>query len=284
MSNFELIDDYLTNRLGKQEKVDFERQLGSDPTLKEDVDLQRHILEGVKKARVADLKTMLNNVPVGGGFTSGIATGKIAAAVVTAGLVGVSLYFYFKPAETRSSGSPVISEKVEPVVSSPAIKDSDGKSEAVQQPVHKQPVTVAPKVEKNKPLRSSETVKPAATQQPKLEVVDPSEELVNNSAREVATSEGQKSVVTLSHITVETNSTNKKYTFHYQFKDGNLVLYGSFDKSLYEILEIHGDSHAVFLFYKESYYLLNEKQNNISPLAPIKDARLLRKLKEYRGR
>jgi hypothetical protein len=38
MSNFELIDDYLTNRLNEQEKEAFEKQLESDPALKADVD------------------------------------------------------------------------------------------------------------------------------------------------------------------------------------------------------------------------------------------------------
>ena len=52
----------------------------------------------------------------------------------------------------------------------------------------------------------------------------------------------------------------------------------------YEILEIHGDKHSVFLFYKEHYYLLDEKQSKITALEPINDAVLLKKLKEYQGR
>ncbi len=62
------------------------------------------------------------------------------------------------------------------------------------------------------------------------------------------------------------------------------MLYGPFDKSLYEILEIHGDSHAVFLWYKDNYYKLDEQQHNITRLEPITDATLVKKLKEYRGK
>ena len=225
---------------------------------------------------------MLNNVPVGGGLSSGIAAGKIAAVVVTAGIIGTSLYFYFKPAENKPAVTSEISAKIEPI-SPPVVKDSTTLSEPAQ-PVRQQPIAVEPKTEKKKSLRNKKEAKAKATQQPKLEVVDPSDELVDNSTKVTPTVEGQKSVVSISHIAVETNSTNKKYTFHYQFKGGNLVLYGSFDKSLYEILEIHGDRHAVFLFYKENYYLLNEKQNKITALVAIKDAVLLKKLKEYRGR
>ena len=282
MDNFELVDDYLTNRLGEKEKLEFERQLGSDPALKADVDLQKHILEGVKKARIADLKGMLNNVPVGGGFSSGIAAGKIAAAVLTVGFIGTSLYFYFKPAGTNKSGPPEIAEhRMEPITSMPNTVDSTTLKSAQPAAV---PAVVEKKKGEKKSSKNKDAVKSAATKQPKIEVVDPSDELVDNSANPATTAEGQKSGVSLSHIAVETLASSKKYNFHYQFKDGKLALYGSFDKSLYEILEIHGDRHAVFLFYKENYYLLNEKQNKITALEPIKDAALLKKLKEYRGR
>src|SRR5258706_16033058 len=94
MSNFELIDDYLTNRLGEQERVSFEQRLGSDPALKADVDLQKHIVAGVKKTRAAELKAMLNNVPVGGGFSSGPMAGKIAAGVIAVGIVATPPFFF----------------------------------------------------------------------------------------------------------------------------------------------------------------------------------------------
>jgi hypothetical protein len=61
-----------------------------------------------------------------------------------------------------------------------------------------------------------------------------------------------------------------------------LVLYGKFDKGLYEIIEINGSSHSIFLFYKENYYLLDEKETTITPLTPIRDSQLVKKLKEYR--
>src|SRR6185295_8137837 len=110
MSNFELIDDYLTNRLGEQEKAAFEQRMLSDPAMLADVDFQKHVLEGVKKARAAELKAMLNNVPVGGGFSSGLTAGKIAAGVVAAGIVATSLYLYLKPSGTPA-GEPVTISK-----------------------------------------------------------------------------------------------------------------------------------------------------------------------------
>jgi len=99
-----------------------------------------------------------------------------------------------------------------------------------------------------------------------------------------AISESHKSVVSVSHIAVETDTANKNYNFHYQFASGKLFLYGPFDKSVYEILEINSDNHSVFLFHRDNYYLLDEKQLKITHLEPIKDTALIRKLKEYRGK
>src|SRR5260221_14225545 len=110
MSNFELIDDYLTNRLGEQERVSFEQRLGSDPALKADVDLQKHIVAGVKKARAAELKAMLNNGPVGGGFSSRAMAGKIAGGVIAVGIVATSLYFYLTPTGSPARGRVGISQ------------------------------------------------------------------------------------------------------------------------------------------------------------------------------
>lgn len=64
MSNSELIDDYLTNRLSEQDRKSFEQQMDSNPALKADVELQKEIINGLKAARAAELKAMLNKVPI----------------------------------------------------------------------------------------------------------------------------------------------------------------------------------------------------------------------------
>ena len=67
MSNTELIDDYLTNKLSDTQREVFEQQLASDPTLKADVEFQRQIIDGLQKARAAELKSMLRNIPISSG-------------------------------------------------------------------------------------------------------------------------------------------------------------------------------------------------------------------------
>jgi hypothetical protein len=278
MSNFELIDDFLTNRLGDQEKASFEQQMNSDPVLKADVELQKQIIESVKKARVVELKTMLNNVPISGSYTTGISGAKLAAVVGTAALVGTALYFYLKPAgsDKKQEASTIQNEITAPVQQDevPVIEHKE---------IEKQSAQVQPEVEVKKQEVKKEPVKPSTLNQPKIEVADPSGELVENSTTEIVKAQNNTSRVTNSHIEVEMDSANKKYFFHYQFAQGKLLLYGSFDKGLYEILEINGDKKSVFLFYKDNYFLLDENRKKITALEPIRDGILLRKLKDYRN-
>jgi flagellar biosynthesis GTPase FlhF len=294
MSNFELIDDYLSDRLKGAEKEAFDKQLENDPALKSEVGFQKQIIEGIRNARATELKAMLNKVAVGGAsVTMDFSVVRMAAGLIAAGVVGAAIYFYItrgelppfdkaatdlnKKTEEINKQQPVEQDKTEVAPDSnenpdakeetPAIKEDDSKKEKSKKEADKQ----------------SEEIKPA--EKPKLDVANPSEELesADNSKTNEATSM-RRSDITPSHIQVEMDSSNKKYDFHYQFVDSKLRLYGSFDRSLYEVLEINGDNHAVFLFYKDVYYVLDENQEKISKLEPIKDASLVNKLREYRKR
>ena len=292
MSNFELIDDYLTNRLADSERIAFEQQVISDPALKADVEIQKNILQGIRKARAAELKTMLNNVTVGSPVSSVFTTMRMAAGIVGAGILITSLYYYFQPEGLKII--PNISTSIQDSVQG---HDSVGSTEKLNPSddstkEHTQLNVIEPKEEKviqpNLPANKEEKeaiIKTSEVKQPKIEVIDPTNEMSSEIKTEESVKSGaSKSVITASSVQVEIDSSSKKYNFHYQFKSNKLQLFGSFDKSLYEILEITGESHAVFMFYRENYYLLDEKQNQITRLSVIKDSNLLKKLKEYRGR
>lgn len=283
MSNFEHIDDYLTNRLAPAEKANFERQLETDGALRADVEFQKLTIEAIKQARVAQLKSMLNNVPIGGsGFSTGLTTAKIAGGVISIALIGGLTYFYLQGHSKNNEIKPIdiaTQETTKPVNPVSTASDSITKSIAV----------VEPSKTNNTAVSSSEKADTKKTEQqtvskPKIEVLDLSEELSTNDNNESALIENRKPEITASRVEVSTDSSHKKYSFHYQFSHGKLLLYGSFDKGLYEILEINGGSHNVFLFYQANYYLLEEKENTTSPLEPVKDPILLKKLKEYRTR
>jgi hypothetical protein len=296
MSNFELIDDYLSNRLRGAEKEAFDTQLQNDPALKSELDLQKQIIEGIRTARAKELKNMLSKVPVAETVTLDFSVVRMAAGLIAAGVAGAALYFYvtrgelppFKKAagdlntqtEEIQKQQPIEQDKTEVAPDSsvdpntneitPAVKEDESKKESESRKPGKES------------QKESEEIKPA--EKPKLDVTNPSDELESNDGAKNEPSAGRGAVITPSQIKVELDSSNKKYDFHYQFVGNKLMLYGSFDRSLYEVLEINGDNHAVFLFYKDVYYLLDESQAKIARLQPIKDAGLVNKLREYRKR
>lgn len=283
MSNFEKIDEYLTNRLSEQDRRGFEQQLGTDPALKAETEFQAQIIEGLKKARIAELKTMLNKVPIESGSMVEFPTLKVAAGLIGTAIIVSAGYLYYS--NNTKSELPLIPAPIEDSLvlsEEPQPSDSEDINEIVEQPATPQSGTTQQqakpvKAPSPKPSDNAEASQPV--DKPALDVIDPSEELTESTPTRGTAN--NKPVLTIPKMSVEVDSSSKKYPFHYQFKDGKMVLFGSFDKSLYEIIEINGGSHSVFLYHKEKYYKLDESRNEITPLEPIKDKLLIQKLKEY---
>lgn len=282
--DFELLDDYLANRLNTDEAVAFEKQVQADPQLMQELNIQKGLIEGLKTARVAELKAMLNNIPVSpvnGGSSALLKTG---TWVVVAGLIATGLYFFFSQEEKEAS-SKVIAEQPTVV---PQVNEAD--PVATEQPqsdepqVEEQPAAVLEESEKKK--EKTTTVQPATKPKP-VEAYDPSAEESTEAVKKYEHEQLEiisKAFVT-SSIEVETDSMHKKYNFHYVFREGKLILYGAFEKHLYEILEFIGDEkRTVVLFYQTNYYLLDINKTTPTKLTPIHDAKLLKKLKEHRSK
>src|SRR6478609_2118009 len=148
--DLELLDNYVGNRMSVDEKATFENQLNADAELQQEFQLQQKVVESLRQARVAELKTMLNNVPASA-LTGSSTTAFIKATigVVATGIIATGLYFYFKP-EASKPQVPVAeeakSESVEPV-----------KSEETQ-PQPETPIASTP-VEEKKVKKSSQPKK-----------------------------------------------------------------------------------------------------------------------------
>jgi len=282
--DFELLDDYLSNRMDAAEKASFEQKLQANPDLQTEHNLQQNLVSGLKKARMAELKTMLGNVPVSipakGGFSIGA---KIGLTAVVAALVTTGIYFYVTETETPEA-QPVAQTET------PAA-DSNTAEEAVidsNQPITEQPAE--PEVEKpvatepaEKPTNANPKHTPA--KEPVIEPFDPSKEGTEEPAVSGEESAKAGKITNEARIPAEVVK-SKTYTFHYQFKEGKLFLYGPFEDGLYEILEFFndesGEQRTVFLYYEDKFYLLDQNDTRIKPLASITDPLLINKLKEYR--
>jgi hypothetical protein len=276
MSNFDLIDDYVANRLSESERSAFEAGMNADPALKSEVETQSMIVEGIRKARAAELKAMLNKVPVGGAVSlwGDWSVMKMAATIGVAGIIGTSMYFYLKDSNEVINNVPKAEVPIdslipkenneEPVITEPS-KEEEGKETEVTTPETKRP----------KPRK-------IAASTPKVVVEDPSSELLSGTKTTDPASVSTKAAISVATIQVE-RPANTKYTFHYQFTDKKLFLYGPFEGVLYEILEVHGDNHALFLYFKDNFYHLDESKLEATDLTPIRDRALIQKLKEFRN-
>jgi hypothetical protein len=289
--DLELLDQYVSNRLTAQDRSAFEKKLNSDTSLKNEFNLQQRVVEKIREARVKELKTMFNNVPASALEPAGTSlVTQVTLGVAIVGAIGAGVYLYLnredKVADQR------LSNQEEVVTPAPEAIEPQQETSKQEEPVTPEPNSskeVVPPVENDK--QDSETAKsPEAAntkEEPKgpapLDVFDPSEETEASPATPESVI-SESTPLTKSSIVVETDSNNKKYNFHYQFRNGKLYLYGTFEKNLYEIMEFFSDNkRTVFLYYKDSYYLLNEENETIKPLAPINDPSLLKKLKDYRG-
>jgi len=278
MSNFDLIDDYLTNRLSEAQKESFEQQLAADPSLKADVEFQRQIIESVKSARAAELKSMLNNIPISP--VSKFTSLKVAAGIVGGALLIGSVYLFSSKGLDEPITEPIDSVVITENELIPS--DVNGFEEEREQ------ATTTHAQQKETNSKTETTVKAPAVKKevakPTLEVIDPSAELVGSTSSPVnhGATIPTTPVTEVKSLDVAIDGSNKKYKFHYQFTAGKVVLYGSFDDSLYEIIELNGGKHAVYLYYQKKYYNLDDQATDITPLQVVTDKSILNKLENYR--
>ncbi|MDH4058045.1 MAG: hypothetical protein OEU76_04745 [Cyclobacteriaceae bacterium] len=263
--DFELLDDYLSNRLSKEESAEVEGKIEADPELKQEFQFQQSVVESVRSKRAAELKMLLNNTPIP--FSQTIQAellSKVAASVVVAGLAVMAYYFY----QSNDTAEQVQEYQNEQVMPSPE-----------------------PSPDQNSTVQSEENiVKDSPSDSPTTKTIEKSSPSSTTNERSEATKNRERELVKVISSTFVTSNTevitrgeSEDYTYHYAFEDKKLVLFGSFEKNQYQILEfITKDEHVFFLNYKSNYYLLDDQINAPAALLPIQDTQLLKKLREFR--
>lgn len=289
MNNLNLIDNYLANRMNDAEKNAFESRLGSDPELKQEFNFHKQIVNSIREERKAELKSMLDNIPVSPSSSGSTFGNSLKAIGTVAGITAVIVGAYFftrneepvtTPTEETEEQAPlniIEDEPLEPA-SDPVEKTDENNASAPVDVDEEEPQIAEPSTPKEKT--------PAEIKTPNL--VDDFEN--DNNAEEInepevftETEDITTEELFNSNIEVIIDNSKKKLNFHYQFKDEKLYLFGAFDKGLYEILEFNNDQgKTVILYYKENYYLINSENQEITPLKPIEDNSLTEKLDKLR--
>lgn len=290
-NNIELLDNYVANRMSAADKAAFEQQLQQDPQLQRELRIQQHVAEALRQARRAELKTMLGNVPVTGipGQMSGLA--KLAIGTLTAAVIGTVAYIAFKQDKA---------EVQKPVATEAEVKPEESKGTATAEvKIEESDPTVSAEESATPSRKTKEPAKPNKTKKtepkkdetvaarPTIEAFNPSEGETSGTEKSAAESiinnDNNTAVASMNKIVAEVDKSNTKYKFHYFLKDNKVTLYGDFESSLYEIIEVFSnEKRTAFLFFNNNYYLMNEDNDKVKPLTPINDPVLLKKLREYR--
>jgi hypothetical protein len=282
---FEMMDDYLSNRLSADDKSAFEQQVQADPQLAQELDIQKNLVEGIRQARAVELKSMLNNVPVSPINGGSSMLMKVGTWAVVAGLVVTGIYFYSTNNEEAGAGEPKIISEQTPEVKPEVAEVPETESEPATEK-KEEPSTTSKKAEEKVKKSDPQPEKTEPAPAKPLDVYEPSEEVDEKTKQyEREQMENIKKAFVTSSIEVETDTMSKKYNFHYVFKNNKLILYGAFEKNLYEILEFIGDEkRTVALFYKSNYYLLDIEKTQPVKLTPIRDQKLLKMLQAHRSK
>ncbi len=272
----ELIDNYLTGGMSESAKVAFEEALQTDPLLQGEFQLQQGIVEGIKDFRKAELKAMLNNVEVGGAFS----TFKIAAGIGTLIIGGLSFYYFNMDKAEPMAELPVPTkiEEATPTVSKETLTVVTEEIEPIVEENSKIVDDEVVAVKKSKTVKSK-VKKVRAVQLPT--VIEDFNDDENPQLSEQLTLPDNNLNTTPETIIAKTEVnqiTDSKYSFHYQFVNNKLFLYGDFDKK-YEILELNSPKGiSIYMFYDGHFYGIAQQKKKITPLSKIEDSNLIEDL------
>lgn len=253
--------------------MEFEQTLSTDPLLNKDFEFQQAIVEGIKTARMSELKASLNAIDVSGFTATSIWSAKTITATAVVVIGGIASYFMLNKVPDNDT-APVLIEESISNNEKEIIPETSEKANAKQ--LEEIKVTPKENIETTKNLVAStkESNKTTSLKEEDLairssEVNDNFDDFdEDNLNHSTAPDNHMISKGEFEHATIDVviDNNKKKYSFHYQVKDNTLFLFGNFDK-VYEVLEFkHGNNYDLFFLYDTKYYNIQESQSNIVPL------------------
>ena len=308
-NNFEYTAEaYLQGKLTAQEASQFEQGLAADPNLKEEFEFQKSIIEGVRSYRKAELKSYLNSIPVTSGFMKPI---QMAAILAAASVVG-GLLLIFVQVNKRFTAKSDLAAPVENVVkpsntsiipaetSAPEIESYDPKPSATvpKEMVVKESVkpilaasnkssAVNKEINRIKPEAKTllNSAKPSKEENLTRVSVEPDMVAANDfESKGVNIPEGEVSASAMdkkTQIGVTLADALNKGSLHYQYFNSKLYLYGNFDKSTYELIEMYANKKKnLYMYFNNEFYEIEQNRLEISEMNPIQNKGLVSELKK----
>lgn len=274
--NLELLDDYLTNRMSAKDRSAFEYKLKADPDLQHEYAMQKRLIQGLKEARIAELKSMLNQVPVPSHGSGNAVGSKVLIGTVVSLMIAAAAYWFLRDEPATVVEKPAGRTEQQAPAEVPATPQSDIENSAAQQKqAIKKPQVV--ETDKNQTSAGTEHSKPSLAKKPDPLSAPEAKDSEKSGATDGVSENGLESAAS---VVVEQNN---ERSFHYNNQHGKITLYGPFDKDGYDVIELkNSEKKSSFLYYQDKYYLLEEGVE-IRSLAPVTDPALLKELQDQRN-
>ena len=283
MTNRERIEAYFDNQLSTTEEESLLRDIESDSSLKTEFEFQQDIVEGIQAYRKEQLIARLNNVKVASTGTSTLT--KVIGTMGVAAIITGGLFWYFD--SDKAVQMPV--EEIEVVEKSSPVKGNDLETIPAEQNGENivaekagSPTANDNNADSNKPVSKSAESTTPDVQVP--DMVEPDSEgisAVDDDSR-APESLSTQSVAVSSSGDVEIKL-DKKYNFHYQVLNGDLTLYGEFNDSKFEVIELKTNlGIKLYLYYNNRYFELKNDSEKIRPLVPVESKEIITELDKRR--
>lgn len=298
----ETIDSFLRGDLNSAETEAFNKAVSADPKLKQEVSIQKDIIDTVKQHRHQQLKDRLNAIdvkPVGIGFF-GSPYVKLAASIgIVALLVGsFSLFNKNEPAITAVESKPAdVAYKPATAETYYLTSDEIKKTDSEPKMIYSPPTIITPTTKTttsatDATVNSSKVAKNSKTQngasdashsdlaEEPLDTDNTIDGINDNFDMPTMNHGGNTSSISSPQIKV---SIVKENNLGYRFFNNQLFLHGNFSNSTYELYELNNKpSKQLFLYFENNYYELIQGKTKVTSLTPITDKAILLQLTQLR--
>jgi hypothetical protein len=292
MTNNERIEAYFNNELPEADKQQLMQDINSDASLKSEFQFQESVIDGIKDYRKKELIARLDNIQIVSAGQSLLL--KTIGVVGIATVVTVGTYMWLNRAEDQGITTDDVTnteqlltqpeetqaEVVNEIDPGSAVADEEINEE---EQVNKELVAVPVETE----TASIKSDKDDSTLVPEVIIPDVQEPETGSS---VNVDEDLSAPEAMSSSTIRLRSStdvevklSKKYDFHYRVKDGGLVLFGNFNDSPFEVIELKTNQGInLYLYFEDHFYSLANDSEDIKPLLVIENKELIKELEKRR--
>ena len=290
MTNNERIDAYFNNELTEADRQQLMQDIDSDPSLKADFQFQEGVIDGIKDFRKKELMARLDNIQVASVGQSILL--KSIGIIGIASVVTVGTYMWLNSTEEQplSTEDPVNTEQLIAAPEETMAEDADEVDTGILVEDEKTEDKIAGKIVEADPgaestREASDTDTPAATPAIVIpEVQEPESETSVSVDEDLSAPEAMSSsAIRLRSSTDVEVRLSKKYSFHYQVKNGALVLFGNFNDSPFEVIELKTNKGInSYLYFEDNFYALVNNSTEVKPLLVLKNEQLIKELEKRR--